>query len=119
VDLIKAIESGPEAGNTLILVTYDEFGGQWDHVPPPGMGTPGVHDEFGPGTRIPAILIARSLTRSGVDHTPTTRCRSCGRSRLSGFRPGLAGPTRRARQRPGPRGLGRPPALIYLNSVTM
>ena len=51
------------------MVTYDEFGGQWDHVPPPGMGTPGAHDEFGPGTRIPAILIARSLTSSGVDHT--------------------------------------------------
>jgi acid phosphatase len=69
VDLIQAIQSGPEAGNTLILVTYDEFGGQWDHVPPPGMGTAGVHDQFGPGTRIPAIVIARSLTRSGVDHT--------------------------------------------------
>ena len=41
VDLVKAIESGPEAGNTLILVTYDEFGGQWDHVSPPGMGTSG------------------------------------------------------------------------------
>jgi acid phosphatase len=69
VDLIQAVMSGPEAGNTLILVTYDEFGGQWDHVPPPGMGTAGVHDEYGPGTRIPAILIGRSLTRSGVDHT--------------------------------------------------
>ena len=50
-------------------MTYDEFGGQWDHVPPPGMGTAGVHDAFGPGTRIPAILIARSFTASGVDHT--------------------------------------------------
>ena len=51
------------------MVTYDEFGGQWDHVPPPGMGaTAGFHDQFGPGTRIPAILIARSLTRSAVDH---------------------------------------------------
>jgi phospholipase C len=69
VDLIQAVMSGPEAGNTLILVTYDEFGGQWDHVPPPGMGTPGAHDQFGPGTRIPAILIGRSLTTSGVDHT--------------------------------------------------
>ena len=39
VDLIQAIESGPQAGNTLIMVTYDEFGGQWDHVSPPGMGT--------------------------------------------------------------------------------
>jgi acid phosphatase len=69
VDLIQAIETGPQAGNTLIVVTYDEFGGQWDHVPPPGLGTTGVHDEYGPGTRVPALLIARSFTASGVDHT--------------------------------------------------
>jgi acid phosphatase len=69
VDLIKAIETGPQAGNTLIVVTYDEFGGQWDHVPPPGMGTAGAHDLFGPSTRIPALLIGRSFTTSGVDHT--------------------------------------------------
>jgi acid phosphatase len=69
VDLIKAVEQGPQAGSTLIVVTYDEFGGQWDHVSPPGMGTDGAHDAWGPGTRIPAILIGRSLTRSGVDHT--------------------------------------------------
>ncbi len=69
VDLIEAVETGPQAGNTLIVVTYDEFGGQWDHVPPPGLGTAGAHDQFGPGTRIPALLIARSFTSSGVDHT--------------------------------------------------
>ena len=69
VDLIKAIESGPQAGNTLIVVTYDEFGGQWDHVPPPGLGTSGPHDQYGPGTRIPALFIARNFTSSGVDHT--------------------------------------------------
>jgi phospholipase C len=33
------------------------------------MGTSGAHDAFGPGTRIPAILIGRSLTSSTVDHT--------------------------------------------------
>ena len=70
VDLIKAVETGPQAGNTLIVVTYDEFGGAWDHVPPPGMGsTTGPHDLFGPGTRVPALLIARSFTASGVDST--------------------------------------------------
>ena len=63
VDLIKAIETGPQARNTLIVVTYDEFGGQWDHVSPPGMGTTGAHDLFGPGTRIPALLIAPSFKR--------------------------------------------------------
>jgi acid phosphatase len=70
LDLIQAIETGPQAGNTLIVVTYDEFGGQWDHVSPPGQGNnSAAHDEWGPGTRIPAILIARNFTRSGVDHT--------------------------------------------------
>jgi acid phosphatase len=69
VDLIKAIETGPQAGNTLIVVTYDEFGGAWDHVSPPGLGTTGAHDQYGPGTRIPALLIGRSFTSSGVDHT--------------------------------------------------
>jgi acid phosphatase len=71
VDLLKTITSGPQAKDTLVVVTYDEFGGQWDHVPPPGPGsrTPGVHDEWGPGTRIPALLVSARMTRSGVDHT--------------------------------------------------
>jgi len=70
VDLLKAVTEGPQAGNTLVVVTYDEFGGQWDHVPPPAAGAPaGTTDVWGPGTRIPALLVARSLTRSGVDHT--------------------------------------------------
>ena len=27
--------NGPNGHDTLIIVTYDEFGGAWDHVPPP------------------------------------------------------------------------------------
>jgi phospholipase C len=70
VNLLKAITTGPQAKDTLVLVTYDEFGGQWDHVAPPGTGsTRGVHDEFGPGTRIPALLVSARFERSGVDHT--------------------------------------------------
>jgi acid phosphatase len=70
LDLIQAVENGPQAGNTHIVVTYDEFGGQWDHVPPPSDANPvAAHDQWGPGTRIPAILIARSFSRSGVDST--------------------------------------------------
>jgi acid phosphatase len=68
VELIKAIEHGPDGKNTLIVVTYDEFGGQWDHVSPPGLGTKGAHDLFGPGTRVPALVIGRPLVRSTVDH---------------------------------------------------
>jgi acid phosphatase len=70
IDLIQSVMNGPQAGNTLIVVTYDEFGGQWDHVPPPSnTNNVAAHDQFGPGTRIPALLVARSFVRSGVDHT--------------------------------------------------
>jgi phospholipase C len=70
VDLLRTIQNGPQAKHTLVVVTYDEFGGQWDHVSPPGMGTTvGAHDAFGPGTRIPALVISAAFTRSGVDHT--------------------------------------------------
>jgi phospholipase C len=71
VDLLKTVLSGPQAKDTLVVVTYDEFGGQWDHVSPPGPGSPtaGVHDQFGPGTRIPALIVSKELRRSGVDHT--------------------------------------------------
>jgi len=70
IDLINAVMDGPQAGNTLIVVTYDEFGGQWDHVPPPSnTNNVAAHDQWGPGTRIPALLLARSFTKSGVDHT--------------------------------------------------
>jgi acid phosphatase len=62
VDLIKEIEHGRCAKDTMIVVTYDEFGGQWDHVAPPGQGgTRGPHDVFGPGTRIPALVISPLL----------------------------------------------------------
>jgi len=47
----------------MVIVTYDEFGGQADHVSPPGTvgGIPGPHDKFGPGTRIPALVISPML----------------------------------------------------------
>jgi acid phosphatase len=71
VDLLKAVNGSRCAKDTMVVVTYDEFGGQWDHVPPPGQGatTPGPHDEMGPSTRIPALTIAPGLRRRfGVDH---------------------------------------------------
>jgi len=73
VDLIDAVVKGPQGHDTLIIVTYDEFGGQWDHVPPPPYQRHGLgrfaFDEWGPGTRVPALLIARKFKHSAVDHT--------------------------------------------------
>jgi acid phosphatase len=72
VDLLQAIDGSRCAKDTLVIVTYDEFGGTWDHVTPPGQGgTPGVHDVHGPGTRIPALIISPFLRGDFVvDHTP-------------------------------------------------
>ena len=55
----------------MVIVTYDEFGGQWDHVSPPGQGNHnGPHDQWGPGTRIPALVISPFLRGNFVvDHT--------------------------------------------------
>ena len=45
------------------LTTYDEYGGRWDHVPPPR------GDRWGPGTRIPAIIVSPYAKKGFVDHT--------------------------------------------------
>lgn len=63
VDLLQAITSGPQARETLVVVTYDEFGGQFDHVAPP------QGDAWGPGTRIPALVLSAGMAHSGVDST--------------------------------------------------
>jgi len=73
VDLLKMIDESACAKDTMVIVTYDEFGGQWDHVPPPGQagGPSAPHDDMGPGTRIPALVIAPGLPGNFVvDHTP-------------------------------------------------
>jgi phospholipase C len=62
VSLLQDIENSSCAKNTMVIVTYDEFGGQWDHVSPPGQGNNnGPHDQWGPGTRIPALVISPHL----------------------------------------------------------
>jgi acid phosphatase len=62
-DLIDAVRSGPDWNDTAIIVTYDENGGFWDHVPPP------AGDAWGPGTRVPAIVISPFAKKAYVDST--------------------------------------------------
>ncbi len=62
VSLLRSIENSACKRDTMVVVTYDEFGGQWDHVAPPGQGNDnGPHDLHGPGTRLPALVIAPFL----------------------------------------------------------
>src|SRR5262249_36296723 len=65
--LLKKLVGSPQWGRMLIIVTYDENGGFWDHVPPPS--GPGWGDRWGPGTRIPAIVVSPLAKRGYVDKT--------------------------------------------------
>jgi phospholipase C len=61
--LIDSIMASPAGKNTAIIVTYDENGGFWDHVPPP------LTDSWGPGTRVPTIVISPFAKKGFVDHS--------------------------------------------------
>ncbi|MBV9655762.1 MAG: phospholipase [Acetobacteraceae bacterium] len=79
----NALRSGPAWKNTLLVITYDEHGGCYDHVAPPPATPPGgdTPDGFGFdyfGVRVPAVIVspyvkAGSILRpSGLtpfDHT--------------------------------------------------
>jgi phospholipase C len=62
-DLVNTIQKSPYWADTAIIITYDEHGGRWDHVAPP------VIDRWGPGSRVPAIVISPFAKKGFVDHT--------------------------------------------------
>ncbi|KAA8718544.1 acid phosphatase [Pseudomonas cannabina] len=61
--VIKVLRNSAQWDNMVIVVTVDENGGWWDHVAPP------KGDRFGPGTRIPALVISPFARKGKVDHT--------------------------------------------------
>src|SRR5581483_8617430 len=61
--LVNAVRNSSVWKDCLIVITYDEHGGRWDHVTPP------TGDEWGPGTRVPGIVISPFAKRHYVDHT--------------------------------------------------
>ncbi len=62
-DLIARLRASKLWKDTLVIVTYDENGGQWDHVAPP------QRDAWGPGTRVPLLLIGPMVKPHFIDHT--------------------------------------------------
>ncbi|GAC1331982.1 MAG: acid phosphatase [Candidatus Dormibacteria bacterium] len=62
-NLVQAIQNSSAWKDTAIVITYDEFGGRWDHVAPPR------GDKWGPGNRVPAIIISPYAKKGYVDHT--------------------------------------------------
>jgi len=66
-DVLERLEKSTQWRSMLVIVTYDENGGYWDHVPPPT--GPGWGDRWGPGTRVPTIIVSPHAKRGYVDHT--------------------------------------------------
>jgi phospholipase C len=60
--LLNAIRNSPAWHHTAVIITYDENGGFWDHVAPPTV------DKWGPGTRVPTIVISPFARKGVVDH---------------------------------------------------
>ena len=52
VGILNAIMRSPEWEHTAVVITWDDFGGFYDHVPPPHV------DLYGFGPRVPMLLIS-------------------------------------------------------------
>ena len=62
-DIVNALGASPYWPSTAIFVTWDCYGGFYDHVPPP------VVDEFGYGFRVPCLIISPYARSGWIDHT--------------------------------------------------
>ncbi|MBV9247931.1 MAG: acid phosphatase, partial [Acetobacteraceae bacterium] len=62
-DLIAHLQKSPQWAHMVVIVTYDENGGFWDHTAPP------KGDRWGPGSRIPALIVSPFAKQEFVDHT--------------------------------------------------
>lgn len=63
VQQINAAMQGPLWNSTAIFLTWDDFGGFYDHVPPPAA------DQFGLGPRVPLIIISPYAKPGNIAHT--------------------------------------------------
>jgi len=61
--LVRAVQASRYWADAAIVITYDENGGYWDHVAPP------VVDKWGPGLRVPTVVVSPFARKGFVDHT--------------------------------------------------
>jgi len=61
-NVINAIMRGPDWASTAIFLAWDDWGGFYDHVPPPTV------DGQGYGLRVPALVISAYAKRGYIDH---------------------------------------------------
>jgi phospholipase C len=76
----NAIKNSPQAQKTLLIITFDEHGGCFDHVPPPSVTAPhlpsklyNLEDDFDfqrLGIRVPTIMVSSHIAENTVVNTP-------------------------------------------------
>jgi phospholipase C len=61
--VVNELMRGPEWNSTVFVLTYDSWGGWYDHVAPPSV------DRYGYGFRVPALLVSPYAKQGAIDHT--------------------------------------------------
>jgi phospholipase C len=61
-EVVNAVMTSPIWAHTAVFITWDEWGGFYDHVPPPRV------DEIGMGIRVPMLVISPYANRGQIDH---------------------------------------------------
>jgi phospholipase C len=64
VELIERVKASPYWERSAVIATYDDFGGWYDHVAPPAI------DRWGPGGRVPALVVSPHARKGHIDRTP-------------------------------------------------
>ena len=61
--MIQTLMDSDAWESSALLITYDDWGGWYDHVPPPQV------DQYGYGFRVPAMLVSAYARQGHIDHT--------------------------------------------------
>lgn len=62
VQVLNAVMQGPAWNSTVVFITWDDFGGLYDHVPPPQL------EQFGLGPRVPLLIVSPYSKPGHVSH---------------------------------------------------
>src|SRR5581483_1325490 len=69
--VVNEIGASAYWGRCVILITFDDYGGFYDHVAPPQV------DKLGYGFRVPCIIVSPYAKKGFVDHTPLDHASLC------------------------------------------
>ncbi len=61
--MIQTLMQSDAWNSSAFFITYDDWGGWYDHVPPPQV------DKYGLGFRVPALLVSPYARKGHVEHT--------------------------------------------------